>query len=94
MLAERPGVNMPQNNNPLKRLWRWAKDQVVQDVSEDSALCAFDCQKGQCTQDEWEACERRLHKAAGELMPADAEPVKERTEHVSPDAETTPTRVL
>jgi len=80
---------MQENMSPLKRLWRWAKDQVVQDVPEDTALCAFDCQKGQCTHTEWEACERRLHKAAGELMPADAEPSKEPTESVSHKAEAT-----
>jgi hypothetical protein len=52
-------------------LWRWVKDQIVQDVPKDSALCEFDCRKEQCTIGEWETCERRLDKGAGELMPPD-----------------------
>lgn len=52
------------------RVWRWIKDQIVQDVPQESALCEYDCRKGQCTAEEWETCERRLNKAQGELMPA------------------------
>jgi hypothetical protein len=53
--------------------WRWCKDQVVGDVPEDIQLCQFDCDK-ECTQEEWEACARRLSKAAGELMPLGGSP--------------------
>lgn len=55
--------------NRLTRFRQWAKGLVVQDVPEDIAVCEFDCRKGQCKQDEWEKCERRLTKAAGELSP-------------------------
>jgi hypothetical protein len=61
---------MPQKKGPLTRLSQWARDWIAQDVPEDIALCAFDCRKGQCTLEEWESCDRRVTKAAGELMPA------------------------
>ena len=62
---------MPQKSHPLRALWRWVRNQIVQEPPEDSALCAMDCHKEQCTLGEWEVCERRLHRAAGELMPAE-----------------------
>jgi hypothetical protein len=62
---------MPEWKGPLTRPWHWIKDQIVQDVPEDIGLCEYDCKKGQCTLGEWEACERRQCKAAGELMPAE-----------------------
>ena len=37
--------------------------QVVEPVPEESALCEFECRKQQCTMEEWEHCERRLHAA-------------------------------
>jgi hypothetical protein len=55
--------------NPLIRCWQWVRDQIAQDVPEEIEICAFDCRKGQCTMGEWATCDRRLHKAAGELMP-------------------------
>jgi hypothetical protein len=57
-------------SNPFFKLWHWLRDQIIQTVPEDSAICEFDCRKEQCTMDEWETCERRITKAAGELMPA------------------------
>lgn len=54
----------------IRRLWLWIRNQVVQEVPEDCALCEFDCRKGQCTMEEWATCERRLKRAAGELMPS------------------------
>lgn len=61
-----PGVRI----SPFHRVWRWITGQIVQDIAHDDAICAFDCRKRECTQDEWETCERRIHKGAGELMPA------------------------
>ncbi len=60
----------------LTRLWQWVKDQIVQEVPEDIEVCEFDCRKKQCVTGEWESCDRRLHKAEGELMPppANSEP--------------------
>lgn len=62
---------MPPRTNPFRAVWRWIADQIVQEVPEDSALCAMDCRKGQCTMGEWSVCERRIHRAAGERMPAE-----------------------
>jgi len=84
---------MPESENSVKRAWRWVKDQIVQDVPEDSALCAFDCSKDQCTLEEWETCERRLTNAAGELMPE--EDASEKPAEVgSSGAKITPTRAV
>lgn len=52
-----------------RKMWQWLKDQIVQEVPEADALCEYDCRKQQCTEEEWATCERRIHKAAGELWP-------------------------
>lgn len=52
-----------------RKFWQWSKGQIVRDVSEQDGLCEFDCRKLQCTDEEWATCERRIHKAAGELWP-------------------------
>ena len=44
----------------VRKAKHWLREQVVQDVPEDIALCEFDCRKGQCRMGEWESCERRL----------------------------------
>jgi hypothetical protein len=54
----------------LQRLTDWVLNQIIQDVTEGDGLCEYDCRKGQCSQGEWETCERRLNRASGELMPA------------------------
>jgi hypothetical protein len=54
----------------LQRLADWALNQIIQDVPEGIGLCEYDCRKGQCSQGEWETCERRLNRARSELMPA------------------------
>jgi hypothetical protein len=56
----------------LRKFSQLVMREIVQDVPEDSALCEFDCKKGQCTQGEWATCERRMCRAQGELMPAPA----------------------
>lgn len=66
-----------------RTLWNWVRRQLVDDVPQGDALCEFDCRKLQCTEAEWEICERRLHRAAGELMPeqpAISEPATPSTE--------------
>jgi hypothetical protein len=86
---------MPQSRSPFNRLWRWVKDQIVQDVSKESAICEFDCRKEQCTMGEWETCERRLDKAAGEQpMPLDRRACKEQTEKGLSDGEITATHFI
>jgi hypothetical protein len=52
-----------------RRFWQWLKGQIAQDVPEADGLCEYDCRKQQCTEEEWATCERRTHKAAGELWP-------------------------
>jgi len=53
----------------LRSIWNWLRRQVVDDVPPGDGLCEFDCRKPQCTEGEWEVCERRLRGAEGELMP-------------------------
>jgi len=55
--------------NPLQRLVQFVKRGIVGDVPEAIAICEFDCRKGQCQQGEWAACDRRIHRASGELFP-------------------------
>ena len=55
--------------NLVRSAWGWLRRQVVEDVPAGDALCEFDCRKPQCSTVAWETCERRLHNAAGELMP-------------------------
>ena len=56
--------------NLLQNVWNWVSGQIVGEVPEEDAICEFDCPKLQCSEGEWDSCERRLHRAAGELMPA------------------------
>jgi Protein of unknown function (DUF2934) len=56
------------------KMWQWLKDQIAQDVPEADALCEYDCRKQQCSEEEWATCERRIHKAAGELWPESSPP--------------------
>lgn len=67
--TERMSKSTPKKDQPFRRAWQWLREQFSQEVSEDSALCEFDCRKLQCQMGEWESCERRLSRAAGELMP-------------------------
>ena len=53
----------------LSRLGHWMREQVVTEVPADLALCEFDCQQTACSSEEWTTCQRRISRAAGELMP-------------------------
>ena len=55
--------------NPFRILWQFVRRHATGDVPEDLAICEFDCRKGRCMQDEWETCDRRIRKGAGELCP-------------------------
>jgi len=57
-----------------RKMWQWLKDQIAQEVPEADALCEYDCRKQQCTEEQWTTCERRIHKAAGELWPEPSPP--------------------
>jgi hypothetical protein len=50
-------------------LWQRIKNEIVQDVPEEIALCEFDCNKAECTHEQWLACPRRLAYAARKLTP-------------------------
>lgn len=52
-----------------KKFWQWMKNQIAQDVPASDGLCEYDCNKQQCTEEEWATCERRIGRAAGELWP-------------------------
>ena len=65
---------MPQLSSSLRGFFQLVRNQFIQDVPEDIALCEFDCRAAQCTQGEWESCERRLNRAEGELVPSPKEP--------------------
>jgi len=63
-----------RSNMPALRLWQWIKNQVIQPAPDDITICEFDCRKQQCALGEWQSCDRRLTKAAGELMPQRRDP--------------------
>lgn len=52
------------------RLWEFVKHQVVDDAPEEFAICEFDCRKEQCMRCQYDTCERRIRRGAGELFPA------------------------
>lgn len=60
----------------VARALRWLKNQIVDEVPPEDALCEFDCRKEQCQFDEWATCERRLSRGAGEFMPNKSSPQK------------------
>jgi len=43
--------------------------QLIEDVPEENATCKLDCRRVQCTEREWLACRRLLHRSGGESMP-------------------------
>ena len=57
------------SGNRATRFWQWMKGQFLQTVPEDVEICEYDCRKRQCLVGEWEKCDRRVRRAAGELMP-------------------------
>jgi hypothetical protein len=58
-----------RSTTSFQRLWQFVKRQTVDDAPEELTLCEFDCRKGQCQQNEWDTCGRRIRKGAGELFP-------------------------
>jgi hypothetical protein len=61
--------NRFQGGGSFHWLRQFVERQIVGTAPEAMAICEFDCRKVPCTQDEWETCERRIHKGAGELFP-------------------------
>ncbi len=59
-----------QSLNSFRRFWARFKNRwIISEIPQDIALCEFDCRKGQCSSGEWAACNRRISRAAGELLP-------------------------
>lgn len=59
------------------RFSRWLRGHLVGEVPTDLALCEFDCPRGQCLEDEWTTCQRRISRAARESMPESPEDPKQ-----------------
>jgi len=70
-----------QSCGSFKWLWGWVKDQIVQLVPKDIAVCEFDCRKEQCTWAEWKTCGRRLSKAMSASAQADDDVREEKTKN-------------
>jgi hypothetical protein len=49
---------------PALHFWHGLKDQIVQEVPPEIALCEFDCRKPECSHGEHEVCERRRKSLA------------------------------
>jgi hypothetical protein len=62
-------MNLVQLRFCLSRLGHWMKEQVVTEVPAELAICEFDCRQAPCSSEEWATCQRRISRAAGELMP-------------------------
>ena len=50
--------------NYFYRSWQWFRNQIIQDVPEDYAVCEFDCRKPHCTTGDAEKCVIRLRSKA------------------------------
>ena len=57
--------------SPFRRLRRWIKSRLIQDVPEDIAACEFECRKMECRQGDWETCEKRLRGMRGDKSRAE-----------------------
>lgn len=64
---------MNQVGSTAPGLWnscfRWFSGHLLGEVPDDIPLCAFDCKRAPGPEEEWATCERRIHRAAGELLP-------------------------
>jgi len=58
----------------FRRVWQNVQKQFIEDVPADIGLCEFDCRKPECSMGEWQNCDRRIVKAAGELSPGGDSP--------------------
>jgi hypothetical protein len=60
----------------FNRFSGWMKNLIVQPVADEDALREFDCRNDHCTFGHWQTCERRLKRAADELMPKETDTQK------------------
>jgi hypothetical protein len=46
----------------IRQLWERIKSQIIQDVPTENAVCEYDCDKLECSDEKWTDCENRLRK--------------------------------
>ncbi len=56
----------------FRRVWRFFKAQIVQDIPDEDAACEFDCRVDQCNMGEWATCEHRLRTTLQMMRAAEA----------------------
>lgn len=49
----------------MKRLWRWLKNQIVQQAPKGMKYCEFVCRKEYRTAAKWEVCPNRFKSLSG-----------------------------
>ena len=47
-----------KNHNKFK-FWQYLKDQIIQMVPDEIAICEFDCRREHCLMDNWKTCANR-----------------------------------
>jgi hypothetical protein len=47
------------NSNWIAKLRQWIRNNIGQEVPDELSRCEFDCNRLECSQGEWENCERR-----------------------------------
>jgi hypothetical protein len=58
------GRRRPPTAGLLSRLWLRLKNEWIQDVPEEKAVCEFDCRKERCLFGDWSDCQWRFaHEA-------------------------------
>ena len=62
-LANGDFLSMADTNTKsiVRKLVRWFKMQIPQNVPESIAFCEFECSKPTCRMGEWLTCEKRLN---------------------------------
>jgi hypothetical protein len=71
-------INVGKFEPLSRRVKRWFKEQLFQEIPEDIALCEFDCRKPQCRMGEWETCVRRLRFQQAHRLRQAAEQIANR----------------
>ena len=52
-------MNQKVQSGWLSKLWKGFKNIVGQEVPQEMEVCEFDCRRLECSQKDWENCERR-----------------------------------
>jgi|APFre7841882630_1041343.scaffolds.fasta_scaffold496683_1 hypothetical protein len=46
-------------NRDKYKFWQYLKDQIIQMVPDEIAICEFDCRREHCLMDNWKTCANR-----------------------------------